>query len=629
MLQDMRKSAQGTVAKIVVGFIIVIFALFGVESIVGSIGGEPEVASVNGEGITESSFTRALEGKRRQILSQMGERVDPDLIDEGLLRSSVLEGMIQEEILKQDADDKGLFVSVDAVDSYIRGIEQFKVDGVFDGERLQVILRNAGLTLNSYRESLRSQFVLNQSRSALIASAFVLKDERNEIIELDRQARSFGVATVLQADYLDAITVSDDEINAYYQENKASYKKPKNVDVSFIEIQRSDLSKEIEVSDEELLKLYESDKAEFEGDEERQAAHILIKIDDNTQEEQALEKITAIEARLKAGEEFSVLAAELSEDEGSAKEGGDLGRSGRGVYVSDFEAALFSLKEGETTAPVKTEFGYHLIKLLSVQQAEIPSYEEMSGVLSKRLRDQRVAQLYAEKTESLADISYAASDLSEPADELGLDVKQLAGVSEQSTHKVFSNIKVQRMLFSDELVKDQNNSEIIEIDDGYSVVFRVNTLHKESVLALEDVKLQVERVLKVQKTAEFAESVGGAFVARVKSGEEAKAVSADMGLNWQEHVDVKRDAINVGRELVTKVFTLAKSETGSENVVGFNTSGGDYSVVILHGVKEGDPKETSSIEVQSISSMLGDSLGAGDYRNYQDVMVRKAQIERI
>ena len=150
MLQDMRKSAQGTVAKIVVGFIIVVFSLFGVESIVGSIGGEPEVASVNGEGITESNFNRALEGKRRQILAQMGERVDPDLIDEGLLRSSVLEGMIQEEILKQDADNKGLFVSAAAVDSYIRGVDQFQVDGVFNNERLQMILRNAGLTLNDY-----------------------------------------------------------------------------------------------------------------------------------------------------------------------------------------------------------------------------------------------------------------------------------------------------------------------------------------------------------------------------------------------------------------------------------------------------------------------------------------------
>ncbi|MFT6264421.1 MAG: peptidyl-prolyl cis-trans isomerase D [Oleiphilaceae bacterium] len=626
MLQDMRKSAQGTVAKIVVGFIIVIFALFGAESIVGSIGGEPEVASVNGEGITESNFMRALEGKRRQILAQMGERVDPDLIDESLLRSSVLEGMIQEEILKQDAYDKGLFVSSVAVDSYIRGVEQFQVDGIFDGERLQVILRNAGLTLNGYRESLRSQFVLNQSRSALIASAFVLKDERNEIIQLDRQERSFGITTVLKSDYLDAITVSDNEINAYYEENKASYKKPKNVEVSFVEIKRADLGKSIEISDEELRKVYDSEKAEFEGDEERQAAHILIKIDENTTDEQALEKITAIELRLKAGEAFSVLAAELSEDEGSAEEGGDLGLSGRGVYVSDFEDALFGLKEGEMTTSVKTEFGYHLIKLLAVVDAEIPSFEEMSASLSERLINQQVAQLYAEKTESLADLSYASADLTEPADELGLDIKQLVGVSAQSSHKVFSNVKVQRVLFSDELVKDQNNSEIIEIDDGYSIVFRINALHEESVLALEDVQSRVVDVLKTNKMTEFAKSVGSAFVARVQAGEEPKAIAKDMDLSWQEHVGVKRDDIKVARELVTKVFSLSKSNT---DAVGFSAANGDYSVVILRDIKAGDPTETSSLEVQSISNMLGDGFGASDYRNYQDVMVRKAEIERI
>lgn len=629
MLQNMRKSAQGTVAKIVVGFIIVIFALFGAESIVGSLGGEPEVASVNGEGISESKFARALEGKRRQILAQMGERVDPDLIDEGLLRSSVLEGMIQEEILRQDADDKGLYVSSAAVDDYIRGVEQFKVDGKFNGERLQVILRNAGLTLNGYRDSLRSQFMLRQSRSALIASAFVLDDERNEIIELDRQERSFGVATVFKRDYLDAVTVSDNEIELYYQENKSSYKKPKSVDVSFIEVIRSDLSQGVELTEEDIRTLYETEKSEFEGDEERQAAHILVKIDDSTTDEQALKKITDIEARLKSGEEFSALAIELSEDEGSAENGGDLGRSARGVYVSDFELALFSLKQGEITAPVKTEFGYHLIKLLAIEISEIPSFDEMRVSLVQRLRDQQAEQLYAEQTELLADLSYAAPDLQEPAEELGLEVKQLAGVSVQSTNKIFSNVKVQRMLFNDELVKDQNNSDIVEIDEGYSVVFRVNAFHEESVLVLDDVKERVRNALKSKKTAEFAKSVGSAFIARIVAGEEPQKVSDEMGLNWRDHKSIKRDNVMIVREVVTKVFTLNKSDDIADNVLGFSVMDGDYSVVMLDKVENGGLESTTAIEVQSISNMLGDSLGASDYRNYQDVMVRKAEIDRI
>ncbi|WP_197475524.1 SurA N-terminal domain-containing protein, partial [Oleiphilus sp. HI0043] len=174
MLQDIRNNSQGTVAKIIVGVIVVVFALFGAESIVGGLSGEPEVATVNGEGITERNFLRAVEGKRRQILAQMGERADPDLIEESLLKSSVLEGLINEKILVLDAEGKDLYISDEAVENYIRNIDQFKVDGKFSNERMQMILRNAALTLKSYKESLKSQFVIDQARSGLIASAFVV-----------------------------------------------------------------------------------------------------------------------------------------------------------------------------------------------------------------------------------------------------------------------------------------------------------------------------------------------------------------------------------------------------------------------------------------------------------------------
>jgi hypothetical protein len=151
-------------------------------------------------------------------------------------------------------------------------------------------------------------------------------------------------------------------------------------------------------------------------------------------------------------------------------------------------------------------------------------------------------------------------------------------------------------------------------------------LHEESVLALEDVQSRVVDVLKTNKMTEFAKSVGSAFVARVQAGEEPDAIAKDMDLSWQEHVGVKRDGIKVARELVTKVFSLSKSNT---DAVGFSTANGDYSVVILRDIKAGDPTQTSLLEVQSISNMLGDGFGASDYRNYQDVMVRKAEIERI
>lgn len=629
MLQDIRNNSQGTVAKIIVGIIVVVFALFGVESIVGGLSGEPEVAVVNGEGITERTFVRAVEGKRRQILAQMGERADPDLIDDSLLRSSVLEGLINEKILVLDAENKGLFIAETAVENYIRNIDQFKVDGKFSNERMQMILRNAGLTLQGYKDSLRSQFAIDQSRSALIASAFVLENERNEIVALDRQARSFGLATVFKRDYLDAIVVSDEDIAAYYEEHKDAYKKPRNVDVSYLIVSKEELSSQIEIDEEKILTLYETEKTEFVGEEERVASHILIKIDDDTNEAQALEAIQKVEARLAAGEAFDVLAKELSEDEGSAAVGGDLGRSGRGVYVADFEDALFALTEGQVSKPVKTEFGYHLIQLQAIEKNSIPALAEMRSGLEEDYRREEADRLYVTLSEKLADITYSSPDLAEAADELSIPVKQLAGVSAATEHEIFSSPRVQKALFLDELVVEQNNSELIEFSDGRALVFRVDAFHEASTLPLEDVVEQVRDEIKAKKSSEFAASVGQSFIERIAAGESVSDVAKEMGLTWNEYEKVKRDNVMVNREVVTKVFTLAKKAVQSENIHGFEILGGDYAVVVLNDIIKGDAESANAMELSSISNMLSDSVGAIDYRNYQSVAVSDAEIEKF
>lgn len=628
MLQDIRKNSQGTAAKIVVGLIVVVFALFGVESIVGGIGGEPEVATVNGEEIAQSEFLRAVEGKRRQILSQMGENADPDLIDEGLLRSSVLEGMINEEILTQDANAKGLFVSDLAIDNYIRGIEQFQVDGEFSNERMQGLLRNAGLTLQAYRESLKSQFVLGQARSGMIASAFVLDSERNEIVALDRQTRSFGMATVFKSDYLDSIGVTDDEVADYYEENKESYKKPQNVDVSYLVLSKSDLEDSIDVQEEDVLKLYESEKLNFEGEEQRAASHILIKITDEVSESQALEKITGLYERIKSGEAFDALAKEFSEDEGSAQSGGSLGLSARGVYVSDFEDALFGLTVGDVSQPVKTEFGYHLIKLDSIESNDVPSFDELKTMLEERLVNQEVDTLYAEMTERLADITYSSSDLAEASEVLELEIKSLVGVSSETENDIFSNRKIQRVLFSNELVSEGHNSELIEIDNDRAVVFRVEKYQDESIQALANVKEKIRTELKLAKSSEFAQSVGQSFIERVQAGEEAQSVSDNMGLNWKEYTDIRRDNVMLNREVLTRIFTLPESKVEDDPWVGFEVLDGDYAVVKLTKVNSGDVSEVTALEKSSISNMLGDTFGASDYQSYQQRAIDTAEIER-
>lgn len=629
MLQDIRNSTQSLAAKVVVGLIVVTFALFGVESIVGGLSGEPEVATVNGEDIAETRFLRAVEGKRRQILAQMGENADPDLIDESLLRSSVLEGMIEEAILAQDAEGKGLYVPDAYVDAYIRNIAQFQVDGEFSNDRLQMLLRNAGLTLKDYRDSLKREFLTGQPRSGLIASAFVLDTEQQELLALDRQQRDFGVATVFKSDYLDVIVVSDEEIAEYYADNKDSFKKPRNVDVAFVELKRLDLGAELEITEDELQSAYETEKAEYVGEEERNAAHILIKIDDQRSDDEAQALLTDIQEKLADGADFGELAMEHSEDEGSKTDAGELGYSARGVYVADFEEALFALAPGEVSGPVKTEFGYHLIKLLDVRQNDIPPLEEMRFALEARLKEQKASGVYAEQSELLADISYSSSDLQEPAEELELEIKELAGVSENTQDPLFSNIKLQRLLFAPELIDERLNSDLIEVDDGHAVVFRVNALHEASVRPLEEVRDVIRQRLAQTKAAEFAESVGQAFMVRIKSGEKPEEVARDMGLQWEVREGVTRDDVMLNREVVTRVFTLRLADEPAENIHGFQVLDGDFAVVSLQAVKDGDPAEMNAMERRSVTDMLGGSFGAGDYRSYQKVAVRDAEVERL
>lgn len=626
MLQDIRKNSQGTVAKVIVWAIAVTFALFGVESIVGGIAGEPEVASVNGDGIGESSYMRALEGKRRQILAQMGANADPDLIDDALLNKSVLDGLIEQAVLSQDAEQKDLYVSDQAIDRYIADIEQFKIDGVFSNDRLQALLRSAGLTLQDYRDSLRTEFMIAQPRSALIASSFLLDQERQEVVAMDRQKRSFGSLKVAQDTYIESVVVSDEEIQAYYDEHSSTFVQPESVDVSFVEIKRDDFLSEVEASEDELRQMYENEKQEFQREEERSASHILISIGDDLTEEQALEKIQSIAARIKEGEDFAALAKEFSQDEGSVDQGGSLGAAARGVYVAPFEDALFAMAEGEVSEPVKTEFGYHLIRVDDIIDGAIPEFEELQARLEVRLKDQKAREMYAEMAERLADISYAAPDLEEPSEELSLELKKLSAVSTETADLVFGNIKVQRQLFSDDLVKEGNNSELIEIDEGHGVVVRVDNYTAEGVKAKEEVAEQIRERLVAEKASEFAQSVGQAFMVRVSAGEDAEVVAKDMGLEWTVEEAVERNSANFNAELLAKVFVMSPDE---ESVVidGFKATSGDYYVAVLNSVEQGQASELNVLELQSITRILGEGVGAQDYRNYQQIAQANAEVE--
>ena len=628
MLQDVRKSMQGTTAKVIVWAIAITFALFGVESIVGGIGGEPDVVEVNGEGIPESEFKIAVERKKRQLLMQMGDAADPDLIDDGLLSESVLDGLVQEKTLVQDADAKGLYISTAMVDEYIRGMSEFQVDGEFSNQRMTSILGSAGFTLNSFRSSLAKQFVIDQGRTGLIGSAFVLDNEKDALITLDRQTRTFGMAVLSADDYIGEVSVTDAEIATYYESNASRFTQPENVDISYLVLRKSEID-EVEVNNEEVQARYEAELQDFVGEEQRRAAHILISISDEVTEEDALAKVIDLKAQIDAGEDFAALAKENSDDEGSAAEGGDLGFSGKGVYVSGFEDALFSMAEGQVSEPVKTEFGYHLIKLLAVQVNDPPALAERAPALEEELLSEKRDQRYVDMVQQLADISYSSADLVDPADELGLELKELFGVSRETRDALFSEPKVQRALFDEENLSGEHNSEVIELDDGVALVFKVAAYHEASTKSLEQVRDQVRGLLIAEKAGQYAASIGNAFIVRTEAGEDPEGVATDMALGWESKVSVRRDDFSVTPDLLFKVFAMEKPSGDEPRIGGFELNNGDYAVVALVDVSAGDLDDITIIEKQSIKSSLGASYGGTDYASYLSSLERGAVVEKM
>ncbi|MFD2230517.1 SurA N-terminal domain-containing protein [Alkalimarinus sediminis] len=622
MLQDIRDNAQSTVAKVIVGLIVLTFALFGVDSIVGGFGGEPEVAVVNDNEIKEIDFVRAVEVKRRQILNQMGENADPTLIDDQLLKQSVLEGLIDQEILLQDAEALGLYVSDQSIDGLITSFGQFQVDGQFNNDLFLASIRNFGMTTNKYKEAIKKEVLISQPRNAIVSTAFILEDEFKRVIDIDRQTRSYSLAAFNQADYVDQVEIDDSELMAFYESNVADYAISESVDVEYIQLDKNNLLEKVSVSEEELAKLYELEMEDYQAAEERNSSHILIEVNDKVSEAQAKEKAEELSARIESGESFESLAKEHSDDIGSAAQGGSLGFAARGAYLPEFDEALFTLSKGEVSKPILTEYGYHLIKLHEIQAQPIPTFDEMRFSLEISAKAEKVELLFVELTEQLADLSYASSDLSEPAEELGLAINSQAKVTAQTGESIFANNKVQQAIFSDDVLKDGNNSELIELNADSVVVVRVANHYPSSQQPFEAVRDDVIAKLRAQKATEKASEAAKQAIAALEAGE-------PVDITWESFEEVNRSDPSKDPELIKVVFSMPKPNSQDQLVLAGVDVNGDYYVAKLDAVNVASISEINESELKTIEQVVGNGFGSAEYQVFQKAIKEKASIEKI
>lgn len=629
MLQTMRDNAQSWVAKVIVGVIVLIFALTGWESISRFTSNEDKAAEVNDITITRMELEQSASLQRRQLVEQMrqmGNEIDPSMIDDNLLRASVLDSLIERAVLLDAAQNAGLRITDAMIDQLILSTPDFQVNGEFDANRFDAAIRNMGLSSRmAFRDLVRQELLLAQFRNAYQATSFATPVENERLARLENQTRDFAVLEVpLQNE---GIEVTEDEIQAYYDENAERFMTTEKVLLETLTLSRSDYFDDVEVDEQALEELYQREVGNLT--EQRRAAHILFEINDETSEEQALELAREVREQLEEGAQFEALAEQYSDDPGSASQGGDLGFTARGDFDEAFDETLFGLAVGEVSEPVQTTYGYHLIKLTETKAPDVPSLEEMRPRLEEELKAAQVERRFVEATQELANLAYESPDLEQPARELGLEVETVGPVERSGGDGITSNPRVMMAAFDEEVLIEGRNSQPIELDADTVFVLRVKEHMQPRQRPLEEVRAEVDDLLRYRKATEQTEQLAEHLVVQLRGGEqEPTAVADQLGASWERHEAVGRSSSSLPAGLVRSVFAMPRPAAEGEVYGQFRQTDGSRWVVRLTGVATPvDAAEESNKQAyqQFVSGQSADQ----DFSAIQEYLSEQADIERF
>lgn len=617
MLETIRDKMKGAFATVVVVFISAIFALWGVESLFNRQAPQPAVATVDGKEITEAEVLNGINNLRQRYMQMFNGQIDPSMLSDQMLRGQAIEQLITSRTLAREAEAMQLSVGQLTIDRQIVQDPTFSQDGkTFDPEYFKTVLRSAGLTAVAYNQQLAANMRLEHLQQGLVNTAFVTERQIQEFANLQAQQRAYAAFTLTLDAESAAVEVADSEIEAYYQANEDKFMTDETVALEYLEINKDVLAKSIDISDDELQAKYDAEKEAAVQATERQAAHILV--DDEV-------KANELKAQLDAGADFAALAKANSSDTGSAEQGGDVGYSAGDVFVKEFEDALAALTEvGQVSAPVKTEFGYHIIKLLDKRDAKVPSFDERKAALKNDLQQVKAADAYSELMERLVDLTYSAGDLAGPAQELGLAVERVPAFGRRGGAGIAAQQKVIEAAFGDDLISGTNNSPIIELSPSRAVVIRVAE-HKPSKLKeLAEVKAQIASLLQREAAEKSLQARAEALAKQLKAGASLDEVGAQEKLT-AERKQITRAETEVPATLVSAVFAMPRATDGiSVDVVDIGN--GDRAVVVLENVIDANVSKTDATYLAAKQSLLQQAANA-EFSRYDQAARAAAKVK--
>lgn len=625
MLQTIRDKITGWVAGLFLGAIGVVFVFWGIDF---QSGAAAFAAKVDGETIPAETVRRAWQQRQSQLQQMLRNELPPEMAK--AQQTALLDQFVQQSLLTQRAQDLGYKVSDQALARRIMEIPQFQVDGKFSADRYAGLLRSSGTTEAQFESDLQSELLLEQLQSGVTESAFTVPYELDRRYALEKQQREVDYALVPANEFLASAKVTDEQIQQYYEQNSNDFLLPETVDLQYIELTRAQAESKVDVSEQALKEYYEQVKERFESPERRQGRHILITATDGLDDAAAQKKAQELTDKAKGGADFAQLARENSKDPGSAAQGGDLGWAQKGMFVGPFEDALFSMQPGEIRGPVKTQFGYHVLKLENIEKGQLQSFEQARAEVEAEYRKDRAQTAFYDDSQKMADAAFAAlTELDSVAKSMNLQVKEIKGFTREGGGEFGADPGVIEAAFSEDVLARRQNSPMIPVGEDKAVVLRVVAHKPAEPRPLAEVRSAIETQLRAQQAREAAAAKGADAVARLQKGESWESLSA-LGVKPVGKRFVTRDDSIAPPAVLRSAFQASKSEISEAKpyVAGVTTDDGNYAVLAVTQVRNGEASTEAEAERNTRRRQVERRTGGEEMTAYVEEAERNADIVR-
>ncbi len=621
MLGAIREKTQGIFAIIIVGLLIIPFAFWGVNEYFDD-SSSKIIAKVNDVEIDHNTYLNAVNNYRG--------RVDPRVLDSPSFKRQIAEALVQQVLIRDALESSGYAVSSQQLGALIRNMPQFQLDGKFNDDRYRASVRSRGQTVDQFESDMRLNKLLDQIVGSFKDSAMISAADVNQVFSLRAQTRRIETIAIQPRKYFSSIKLSESDIRQYYEQQQNRYQEPERVRIAYLQLNRKDLRRRFKASEKDLKALYEGEKGRYTKPGSRRVSHILIELTpdaSDADQKKALALAESISAKAKSGKSFKALARKYSADSTTAQQGGDLGELSLGLLPTELEAVANKLLQGEVSDPVRTDYGYQIVKLTRLKLPATKPYKEVRDQLVKLLAERRSEERFYDMAERFNNLVYEQPDSLEPAaNELGLRIQKSGWFTSVGGAGIAANPKVLKAAFSPDVKIEKRNSESIELSSDSLMALRILEIKPARQKSIDEVRGEIYAVLKGQRAEERARKLGRDIVLAARKGTSLASLAKKYGLKRTPARSLKRDAKGVNKTLRDAVFLASRPKAKETVVDGVDLGINGYTVFVLSRVTDGNSGSVAVKDRDAVQKQISKRKGTGYYYNYLTGLRRSGKV---